>query len=254
MTTPGHQPMHRLRRLFLWAASLLAGSLIAWYFGPQAVQTYQIRKVILPPGLWATPKPLPLVSTQGRQEQEFSQYGYRFVLPFRGIASLTQGDHSTYINFETGEYIIVFDPDAQGDPLSRAASWEPKTYADGFANRRPPPTRYLQVKVVLSMTPDQLTPLCSHAEFARQRIYLVSKGLWLEHMGQVDILTFQSQEFKGFEITRLPYGQKEVLIMMFDNRDREIQLLILARPGTDSSVTQDQIEQIIQSFRVAAQS
>lgn len=230
----------------LWTIVLCPALLIAlgcaFYFGPQVQVYLEMRRIGGPPGLWEIPRPLAITGVSTSQVTPLSYFGYKFEVPWVGIEKEWGDGRWVRILFKSGQEVFFSNPDySQHDVLLLDSKFEPDVFRKAFESP-PAGSKYEHMRAVLSMTPSKLSPFRSHRRFARERIWLGSKGLWLEHSTATHIFEIQTPEYKGFETTSIPQnGSAEIIL--FDASDRMFSIGI-----SGAKLAQSDMNTIIQSF------
>ncbi len=226
------------------------------YFGPQTVSYCRLRSTVFrPPGSsprgWSSaPRPLDDTIASTAKGSVLSYYGYRFEVPWDEIDKAWDGERTVQIRFKTGQVIRFNNPQYfQDNPISSHAAQDDGDYftqAFGTGIRE---LKYDQFKAIASTTPSQWSPFRSHREFARVRILLGIKGVWFEHNPAApDIFSFETNDYRGFELSGLSHDWQNVMVNLFDKTDRWFQISVLGDVRSGARVTQPEINRIIQSF------
>jgi hypothetical protein len=186
-----------------------------------------------------------------------SHYGYSFEVPWRIIDKERNEGRAVELVFKTGQTIRFNNPEySDRNPIDGVASHvDQNDFRRGF-EREIRESKYQQFKAVISATPSQLSPFCSHREFARTLVLLEIKGLWFEHSTAAsDILSFETKDYRGFEFSDLPHGRQNVVVHLFDRGDRHwLTIAIAGDARSGVRITQLEINRIIQSFRITPSS
>jgi hypothetical protein len=186
-----------------------------------------------------------------------SYYGYSFDVPWRAIDKERNQGRAVELVLKTGQTIRFYNPEySDRNPIDSVASHvDQNDFRLGFGPEVRE-SKYDQFKAVISATPSQLSPFCSHREFARTLVLLEIKGLWFEHSKAAkDIFSFETVDYRGFENSGLSDDWQNVTVDLFDKADRHW-FAITIEGGAHSGVrlTQPEINRVIQSFRVAPSS
>jgi hypothetical protein len=223
-----------LRRYLPWALGtfclLFILLICAFYFGQQTRIYFNIRSISGPPWWYKAPQPLADTTVSKTPGTTLSYFGYKFEVPWVGIEKeINDGRWSTVL-FELGHELRFSNPEHHTflAPDSSVSNYE-------------------SLKTILSMTPSGLSPLRSHRNFARNFGYWERKGVLLEHSGATEIFQIQTGQYRGFEISGIPYNGR-VTILLFDAADREFQLELSEKPGPHTNLAQSEINRVIQSL------
>ncbi|MFI5127741.1 MAG: hypothetical protein ACHQJX_13050 [Candidatus Acidiferrales bacterium] len=229
-----------IRRHFGWIVGsitlLVVIAIIGGYFGPQVLRYYSELRPrltytpVFPRGWDSTPKPLLDTTASKAEGTTLSYYGWRFEVPWKGFVKEWQLTDLTEVQFKDGQEVQFIDP----------------SYFQGGDSQ------YEEFRVVISMTPSQISPFVSHRVFARRLHLLDMKGAWFEHNGaRPDIFSFETPNYRGFEFSDLSQGRQWVEITLFDTHEHRFQLKVSVIPSSATKLTQSDINRIIQSFSTA---
>lgn len=204
------------------------------YFGPQIITYLKLRQELMrspafPRGWDSIPRPLVDSRASTAGGVILSHYGYEFEVPWKNIVGERNPEEWVETDFRDGQKVTFFDPRYLRDRVNR--------------------TSYEEYKTVISMTPSQLSPFCSHRQFANALSLLDMKGAWFEHNAVApDIFLLKTPSYRGFEISGLSKGWNSVRLALFDATDRQFQFEISVPSSTRAKLTQSEINRMIQSF------
>ena len=245
---------HRVWIIGLCALLAVIGAAGA-YFGPQVLRYYLVLRPRLmytptfPRGMNSVPEPLTNTTASTAEGTTLSYYGYQFDVPWKGIVTETYPE----IIFRDGQEVRLGDPSRFRHRHARDGA---RTNHNAEEEARESIARqswYEQYKAMLSMTPAQLSPFFSHRNFALALTLLSWKSVILEHnVARPDIFSFETPNYRGFEISGLSRGWQHVEIDLFDAQDDTFQVFVSVIRDSTPKVTQADINRIIQSFGVAS--
>ncbi|HKI11994.1 MAG TPA: hypothetical protein VKA02_07765 [Candidatus Acidoferrum sp.] len=226
------------------------------YFGPQTISYCRLRSTVFRPpdssprGWSSAPRPLDDAIASTAKGSVLSYYGYRFEVPWDDIDKEWDEGRTVRIRFKTGQVIRFSNPEYfQDNPVNSHVAQDDADYftqAFGTGIRE---SKYDQFRAIVSTTPSQWSPFRSHKEFARVRILLGIKGLWFEHNPAApDIFSFETNDYRGFELSGLSHDWQNVTVNLFDKTDRRFQISVLGDVRSGARVTQPEINRIIRSF------
>jgi hypothetical protein len=236
-----------LRGRRTWIATyvlLLVVGFLGAYFGPQISTAFKLRRRFMsasaiPRGLDSTPQPLADTTASTAEGTTLSYYGYNFEVPWKEIVKVSDLGESEWvtIDFKDGQRVVFVSPgyfeNREGKALERDADQ----------------SKYEQCKAVISMTPSQLTPFCSHRSFARALSLLDIKGGWFEHNAVApDIFSFKTSAYRGFEISGLSRGWNSAKLVLFDPADHRFELTFSVIRSSNVNLNQSEINRAIQTL------
>lgn len=221
------------------------------YFGPQIHVYLELRHIMGPRSLGEVPRPLADTTMSKSPGTTLLYFGYRFEVPWVGIRKETNEGRWVTVFFKAGQEVSFFNPNYfQDDTLLGDAKWQPEVFREAFGTH-PAGSKYAHLKAALSMSPSRLSPFRSRRHFAQDRVYLETKGLWLEHSGLIDIFTVQTTAYKGFETSGISHDGGAA-VTLFDAADREFHIAVSRASSSAPKLTQAEINRIIQTFGPAA--
>jgi len=217
-----------------------------------------LRSPDAPPRGWSSvPQPLAGTAVSTAEGTTLSYYGYSFDVPWRAIDKERNEGRAVELVFKTGQTIRFYNPEySDRNPIDSVAFHVDQNdfrLAFGPGVRE---SKYEQFKAVVSATPSQLSPFCSHKAFARILVLLEIKGLWFEHSKAAkDIFSFETADYRGFENSGLSHDWQNVALDLFDKTDRHwFAISIDGDARSAVPLTQPEINRVIQSFRAAPSS
>jgi hypothetical protein len=217
------------------------------YWGPQVTTYVHWRRMAWARWWIETPRPTDTTEASTAPGTKLSYFGYQFEVPWSEVEKVSNDGHSVNVQFRTGQYITFSNPNYfQQDIMSQAASEGPTKFQKTWIVVINDGSKYEHLSLALSMTPSKLRPFSSHEDFARDQLYLLTKGVLLEHSGATKLLAIQTTGFKGFEIDGASYSGN-VEIILFDTADEEFQLEV-SKGRLGGKLTQAELNRIIQSF------
>jgi hypothetical protein len=248
------------KHVFGWSILAAVIFTLGVYFDSQTVRYCRLRPMLLrspdaPPRGWSSvPQPLTDTVVSMAEGTTLSYYGYSFDVPWRAIDKERNEGRAVELFFKTGQTIRFYNPEySDRNPIDGVASHVDRNdfrLAFGPEVRQ---SKYKQFSAVISASPSQLSPFCSHREFARTLVLLEIKGLWFEHgKAAADIFSFETDTYRGFEISSLSHDWQNVALDLFDKTGRHWFAITIdgdARSGV--RLTQPEINRVIRSFRTA---
>lgn len=110
-------------------------------------------------------------------------------------------------------------------------------------------TNFYLCKKMLEVTPGQISLFDSKPELAIKWLLLYMKAVATPSDAS-ETCSFEHNGIKGFQFGN-PSVEKKIHLLLFDQRDREVQLVVGARTNSTISITQADINTIITSFSCA---
>jgi hypothetical protein len=227
---------------------------VAVYFGPQAVRYVRLRPLLqksndYPPRGWSSaPSTLEELGASTADGRVILRPGYRFEVPWNEIKSERDDGR---IEFQSGQELNLGGLEtSEAEPINpQILHFESSEFARLFGMQKRQ-SRYEQFKGIVSAVPSGLSPLQSRTEFRRYESLLEIKGLWFEHNPVApDIWSFQTKDYRGFELSGLERGWQNVTLNFFDSDDHWFAINIQGNELGGVYITQPEINRVIQSFR-----
>jgi hypothetical protein len=207
---------------------LLVVCVLGLYFGPQTLTYFKLRDDLKARSL-SSRGPSQLIDLKASEcgGTTLAYYGYKFEVPWQGIAKERNPVDWVEIDFKDGQVVHFVDPD-----FVSAQQWN-----------------YQEFESTISVMPSQLSPFSSHHVFRRTLALLNAKGALFEHSPIApDIFAFGHANYRGFEFSGLSQGWQWVELTLFDNAENRFQITASVSPSSGAKLTQSQINCIIQSF------
>jgi len=214
------------------------------------------------PWLNDVPKPLPSPAAtparppepSGRAAQpkptRLQAYDYDFSVPWTGKYQAGMTRLGAEFRFDSGQVIVFFDPESQLDTLRALKSAAPAEYAkyqSVFAHEEIE-TNYALYRAVYRASAVEVSPFMAEAEARRMNVLL----LWKLSFGfdmPGGIYSFEFGKNRGFQFGS-PANGRPVAVRVFDDQDRQFRLIFTQTPGSNSQITQEDINMAIQSLRL----
>jgi hypothetical protein len=250
----------------LLAATVLIVAVLAVLFGLQTLVWVNSRhRTSLDPWLADTPQPLPPVSaTQGDlpplpgdkggkakpvKPAQLKAYDYEFTSPWSGNVKTSPGISYAQFQFDSGQIIVFFDPEAQIDVVRQMKSSETPLFApfQNIFGEQSPESNYALYQTVYSASPAQISPFMDRQIAFRTNILL----LWKLSFGfdaQPGIHSIELGKNRGFEFGDAASG-KPVALRLFDDRDKQFRFIFTVASGSSGQFTQGDINTAVQSLQ-----
>jgi hypothetical protein len=218
-------------RAWIWVfgAGVLLTILSIGYFGPQIRYYFTVRarltqKPSFPRGWDVVPHPLADPNSSNIGGMTLSSYGYTFQVPWSQVAQIRDTGDSVETEFKTGQIVRFVKP--------------------GLLH-----LSFLRLQQILSIAPSQISPLCSHAKFASDLELLNAKGSLFEHNPVApEIFSFETSQYRGFEIRYLGGRVNSASVYLFDGDDHEFALILSTVRDANAQLSQWDVNRVVQTF------
>jgi hypothetical protein len=188
-------------------------------------------------------------SAKAAKPAQLKAYDYEFTAPWAGNVKATPKLTYTQFQFDSGQVIVFFDPEAQIDVVRQMKSGETVQY-EQFQNvfgDQAPDTNYALYQIVYSASPAEVSPFMHSQDAFRANVLL----LWKLSFGfdsQPGIHAFELGKNRGFEFGDAANGQP-VVLRVFDEHDKQFRFIFTAATGSSGKFTQDNINLAVQSLQ-----
>src|ERR1700723_48785 len=231
------------------AATIIIAIFLYFYARPigfMLLPKWQIRNE---PELWIVPTPLPTGVREPSAGRTFSYLGYDFESPWAEVKLEKKYQSIATVYFSDGEFIsISTGPDLTGAMQERSTKRR-AALQDAFGPGVMESNYRLRSSILYS-TPSDLRLFSSPREMVAKSVFLVLKPISVLN-AKTGLYSFQSKWLRGFE-KGAPGQANPVAIDAFDEKDREIDILIGTQLRTNGTVSQADINRVLFSLHPAA--
>ena len=174
---------------------------------------------------------------------------YEFTAPWMDEPKTEPSLAYTQYRFKSGQVIVFFDPESQLDTLTALKNSNPAQYqkfANVFAGHTLD-TNYALYQAVYSASPAQMSPFLPLSDALRMNVLV----LWKLSFGfdaRPPLHSFDWGSARGFEFGD-PATGGPIALRIFDDRDRQFRFLFTTVPGSGATLTQDDINFVIQTLK-----
>ncbi|HWR17549.1 MAG TPA: hypothetical protein VN577_22160 [Terriglobales bacterium] len=230
---------------------------LGYLWTPQIVTCYFARQWAREsPGLNAVPRPLTDLRIDSGKGTTVELYGYTIEAPWADIEFTKDVRIASSVGFKSGANILLFDPNGDPSILSIIQGMDEKQNAKirdvlGSDTVR---SEYDFSKAVYFITANDISLWMSRQRAARAIILMNIKSSQVSSRNP-DTFLLETALFRGFQEGSPDVEGvrgRQVRIRLFDSDGKELQLVISAKKG--ASLTQAQINRVIQSIRPAVSS
>jgi hypothetical protein len=175
-------------------------------------------------------------------------YDYEFTAPWRSPVKAKPGDIFTQFQFDPGQVIVFYDPEAQVDTvgdMKAGKTAQEQQFENVFG--QVPDSNYTLYQMVYGASPAQVSPFMNRQEAVRTNVLL----LWKLSFGfdmQPGIHSLALGKNRAFEFGD-PTSGRPVALRVFDDRDKQFRFIFTTRNGTSGKFAQDDINLAVQSLQ-----
>jgi hypothetical protein len=180
---------------------------------------------------------------------ELTAYQYEFNVPWTGKWKERPSAGGAEFKFDSGQVVVFADPEAQLDTLQILRTSTSLDYLpfQSLVNESGITTNYSLFQAIYGAAPSHSRPLMSYAAAQRERVLLLTKlGFGFDIEGKISSFDFGSN--RGFQFGDPAKGP--VALRVFNARDHQFRFLFTEFVGSGAQITQDDIDQAIQSLQV----
>ena len=245
-----HSKSRLLRALDAFGAVTALLLVATWLYGLQLRNWMRARQLQKShPALALVPHPLGDTSITGDQGMTLAEFGYRFEVPWTQIQSHEAAPLTALYRFPGGFGLAVWNAAELTTTIKmmRDAAERSKHPFTNFLGAR---TDYELLNSELKVTPGQLSPFMPRQEAYRRSVLLSLKQMELPGEATADLYSFTWNGWRGFQLGN-PERNRVVEVRCFDSHDRELRFFFAVERGSNTSISQADINKVVQSLRPA---
>lgn len=199
---------------------------------------------------WIKDAPQPVASSSVADgSTQLEAYNFEFKVPWSAKPKTTQEPGQMEFRFDSGQAIIFHDPDAQADMARSLNSENPSEYQrfESAFGGQAFDTNFSIYQTVYGASPAAISPFGSLTDAMRLNQLL----LWKIAFGADASPGLHSLQFgsnRGWEFGD-PSSGRPVALRIFDGRDHQFRIVFVNAAGSNSKITQDDINLVAQSLQ-----
>jgi hypothetical protein len=241
----------------VWAAVLVLVAIYCLEFGLQSLLWIESHHWAgIDPELAEIPQPLPAPASPPSAESKgtvLRAYDYQFQVPWTGKYKQSEPKATTEFRFDSGQIVILIDPEAQLDVLRgirTSKSQEYLNFATVLENQNVD-SNYGLFGIVYGASPAQVSPLMPQSDAQRMNVLL----LWKLSFGadaRPGIYSFDFGKNRGFQFgSPAPdhSADRLVALRVFDDLGQQLRMVFTTVAGSGAKITQDDIDLAAQSLK-----
>lgn len=189
-------------------------------------------------------------SSKAPKPNQTKAYDYEFTSPWPGNVKITPRLLYTELRFDSGPIVLFFDPEAQLDTVEELKTKNGPEYQQllSMFGNEPIDNDYLLYKATYEASPDKISPFMNRDDAVRANgvlLYKLSFGYDLPG----DIHSFEFGSNRGFQFGD-PVYEQPIAVRVFDTQGKQLRMIFTVAAGSDALVTQDNINQVLQSLQL----
>jgi hypothetical protein len=243
----------RQRKWLVRANVVLLAAFCLWHFGVTALFVLEARYVGWKfPAVYRAPMDLVDSSISPAPGRTLSYFGYEFEVPWDDVneGKMKQVGKAQLIAFRSGnallfsrmapkEFVQTFLSSTKADPENVRKLWGVDALESDYALHR----------LILEITPGQLTLLNPRESAARGAMLLLFKGIMMPRGGESGIFRVRTEGFQGFQFGDPESRPKSLDVEMFSD-DVGLSFIFAQRAdGIAPAITQAEINRVLRTAR-----
>jgi hypothetical protein len=226
---------------------LIAGYCIA--FGLQTLVAFEAHHWTRDDA-WITDVPEPLnAQAPAAASAQLKAFNYEFKVPWTGKQKTNQTLTYHEFRFDSGQVVILYDPEAQLDTVRSLKASSPLEYQQlqNVFGGQPLDTNYALYQAVYGASPAATSPFMPMRDAIRTNDLL----LWKISFGYDAMPGLHSIGFgenRGFQFGD-PSTGRSVALRIFDGRDSQLRFIFLTQAGSNAKIDQADINAAVQSLQ-----
>jgi len=243
----------RMRVLVGLGVAVLGCGVYIWLFGVQTALALEARYVARKmPVVWDLPAELPDSSVSRSPGKKLSYFGYEFEVSWDDIdeaKSRTIGERKAIIAFRSGNVLSVWSGPPRefvNSVLSMGMDREAfrQMYGDEALQ-----SDYALNRLMLTTTPDKITPFISKRSAASQSMLIVMKGISAPRGADSGIFAVNADGFRGFQYGHPPDSRWFSVELFADNGS--LDFIFAQNADGPTVISQKDINRILQTLHKA---
>jgi len=237
------------------AAVLISGIVVfVVLFGCQTAIVLLIRKSKAEcPVLYEAPRKLDLEDRVFTNGTTLSYFEYEFEVPWSNIGKEDKRETSVRVLFESGKGVAIISPETDINIVQGLRGDDPEKakLLSILLGRELLESNHSFYNTVLRVTPNDISIFRPRNQVIRAAILLCFKRA-LSINGESGLFEFESHGFRGFQFGS-PSISDKVILNIFDNDDRHLEILVFVAPKRQAKLSQEEINHIILTLRASSE-
>jgi len=181
---------------------------------------------------------------------QMKAFDFQFKVPWPGKYKTIPDAVTQEFQFDSGQVVVFFDPQAQADMLRTLTSASNQAAYQQFQNvfvGQSFSSNYDLYKAIYDASPAKVSPWISMRDAIRMNQLLLWKiSFGLDAPSPLHSIEFGSN--RGFQFGD-PSSGRPVALRIFDGRDVQFRFIFLAAAGSNAQIGQDDIDSAVQSLQ-----
>ncbi len=243
----------RQRKWLVRTNVVLLAAFCLWHFGVTALFVFEARYVGWKfPAVYRAPTEIADSSISPSPGRTLSYFGYEFEVPWDDLneGKMKQVGKAQLIAFRSGnvllfsrmppkEFVRTFLSSTKADPENVQKLWGADALESDYSLHR----------LILDITPGQLTLLNPRESAVRGAMLLLFKGITMPRGGESGIFRVRTERFQGFQFGDPQSRPKSLSVEMFSD-DVGLSFVFAQREdGVAPAITQAEINRVLRTAR-----
>lgn len=237
--------------LLIYGITIISVGIYGRLFGFQTVGALEARYEYWDlPDVAKTPVPLADLSISSVPHKKATYFGYEFELPWDDVDETkdkTKGSiHVSAFRSGNGFWFSTFPPKHFANEIMKDANLDPqgfrRLYGDAALE-----SDYSFHKMMLQMTPSEITPFVSRRQAATGQMLLLIKRIYMPRADS-GVFSIQTPDFQGFQFESPQNRPFRITAELFSDSGG-VELVFFQKGGGDApNISQSEINRVVQSI------
>jgi len=236
------------KKIIAWAVVISVGAALVSR-RPQIMAYYEVHKLAREDHLLSVvPERLSDTSVSANQGTMLSYFGYQYEVPWTDIVKVNQSGTMVAVAFKSGEALVFFDPASapDGAKIISVGAADPRNVLSVFGPEAMQ-SNYALASTILNLTPKRISLWISPREAAGTAILLGLKRIYTAN-AETGLFSLKTSRYRGYQRGD-PQRTRNVDFSVFDDQDHEFHFIVGTAPGKPLTITQPDINHILDTLR-----
>ena len=236
------------KKRIAWAVVISLGAALVSR-RPQIMAYYEVHKLAQEDQLLSiVPEALSDTSVSANQGTMLSYFGYQYEVPWTDIVKVNRSGEMVAVACKSGRALVFFDPASAPDgvKIMRVSAANPRNVLSVFGPEAMQ-SNYALASTILNLTPKRISLWMSPREAAGTAILLDLKRIYTTN-AETGLFSLKTSRYRGYQRAD-PQRSRNVDLSFFDDQDHEFHFIVGTAPGKPLTITQPDINHILDTLR-----
>jgi hypothetical protein len=236
------------KKRIAWAVVISLGAALVSR-RPQIMAYYEVHKLAQEDQLLSiVPEALSDTSVSANQGTMLSYFGYQYEVPWTDIVKVNRSGEMVAVACKSGRALVFFDPASAPDgvKIMRVSAANPRNVLSVFGPEAMQ-SNYALASTILNLTPKRISLWISPREAAGTAILLGLKRIYTAN-AETGLFSLKTSRYRGYQRGD-PQRARNVDLSVFDDQDHEFHFIVGTAPGKPLTITQPDINHILDTLR-----